>query len=120
MPVTAEVITACGAEPGHDDEIGPPDAGDHVPVAAAPAAVGGGAGRHVPGEPASVLYRRGRAGDLHRRGPGYPGDPGRTAETAAAAGLEDEAVRGALADGQYLASRCCPRRAASGSSPPRR
>ena len=85
-------------------------AGHYVPLAAAAAAVGGGVGRHVPGEPAAVVHGGGRAGDVHRRGPGDPGDPGGTAGTAAAAtgravGLNNDFVRGSRPASASWASR---------------
>ena len=75
------------AEPCDDHQVRPADAGDHLPVAAAHAAVGAGPGRHLPGEPPTELLRGRRPRDVRAdRRPGG-GHPRRTRRAAGPAGL---------------------------------
>src|SRR5919198_5031688 len=76
-----------GAEFGDDDEVGSADAGDHVAVVVADAAVGAGVGWDVSGEPAVELHGGGRAGDLHHPGGGGGGHSPGTLRDGHAAGL---------------------------------
>ena len=84
-PVAVEPGHGGRAEPGDDHQVRPADAGDHLAVAAADAAVGAGVGRRLPGQPPAELRRRRRPGDVRqhrRRGAGDPGGAGRAAAAA--------------------------------------